>query len=326
MNGSTTSDDVNIILITAGSFIITLYLVGMLLNCIGFYLVYKSGHQLQTNQRLYLMNFITAEILMCTSQIWYVIGHILQHRSVQIYAGLVQCSLAISWCICMIFLTVDRFLEVKLNIAYHVYITPAKVVAANSFVWLLALSNITWMVSVEAFTDVNVIGIVLSFIFPAFEGLFLVICSTVYVYIFRRVKKKQKEARELNKVVSSSQKQQLSTLERKTQQRKKRETKARNFVPLYIILTFLVFSSIPELIAAVFLKGLQWTGIRRSYVMFVATALFATGYIVDALIYMTMYRGLRKMLVKKLRNRISTQSKTGEMSLAATMRASVYWS
>ena len=294
----------------------------MSLNGIGLYLVYHSGHRLQTNQRLYLMSFIMGEILMSVSQICYIVGHILQDRTIQVYAALIQCSLAISWCICMIFLTVDRFLEVRLNISYHVYVTQGRVIAANVFVWLLALSNITWMVSIEASTDIEVIGIVLSLIFPAFEGLFLVICSTVYVYIFRRVKKKQKEAQKL-KVTVNQQQQQMSTYEKKVIERKKRETRARNFVPLYIILTFLVFSSLPELITVVFLKGLKWTGVKRTYVMFVATGLFASGYIVDALIYLLMYRSLRLMFRRKVlrKNRVSTQSISEVASRRVTINA-----
>lgn len=304
-----TNDDVSTILIAIGTCIIMLYIIGISLNGIGLYLVYNSGYRLQTNQRLYLMNFIVGEILMSISQICYVIGHILQNRAIQIYAALAQCSLAVSWCMCMIFLTVDRFLEVRLNISYQLYVTHAKVVASNCFVWILGMANITWMIGLQASTDIDIIGIVLSLIFPIFEGLFLLVCSTVYVYIFSRVRKKQREAKRL-----TVQGKQLSTQEQKIHERKKQETKARNFVPLYIILTFLVFSSLPELITVVFLKGLKWTGIKRTYVMFVATTLFASGYIVDALIYLLMYRSLRVMFQRKIlrKSRISSNSFASE--------------
>ena len=326
MSNATANADVSTILITIGTFIIMLYIIGMSLNGIGLYLVYKSGHRLQTNQRLYLMNFIVGEILMSTSQVCYVVGHILQNRNIQIYAALVQCSLAVSWCMCMIFLTLDRFLEVRLNISYHVYVTQSRVVASNCFVWILALVNISWMVGLQAKTGIDIIGIVLSLIFPIFEGLFLVVCSTVYVYIFSRVKQKQREARKL-----TVQRKQLSTYEQKIHDRKKRETRARNFVPLYIILTFLVFSSLPELIVVIFLKGLNWSGVKRTYVMFVATSLFASGYIVDALIYLLMYRSLRVMFRRKIlrKSRVSTNSLASEagsrrMTTEGGRSASVY--
>ena len=254
------------------------------------------------------------------------VGHILQNRTIQIYAALVQCSLAVSWCMCMIFLTLDRFLEVRLNISYHVYVTQSRVVASNCFVWILALVNISWMVGLQAKTGIDIIGIVLSLIFPIFEGMFLVVCSTVYVYIFSRVKQKQREARKL-----TVQRKQLSTYEQKIHDRKKRETRARNFVPLYIILTFLVFSSLPELIVVIFLKGLNWSGVKRTYVMFVATSLFASGYIVDALIYLLMYRGLRVMFRRKIlrKSRVSTNSLASEagsrrMTTEGGRSASVY--
>ena len=132
------SHDVQIILFVVGTLIIVIYLIGITLNSIGLYLVNRAVNRLQPNQRLYLMNFIAAEILMSLAQIWYVIGHILQDRTLQVFAALmqctqctVQCTVAISRCLCMIFLTLDRLLEIKLNITYHVYGTQKRVTIAN---------------------------------------------------------------------------------------------------------------------------------------------------------------------------------------------------
>ena len=313
------------LLIGIGTSILLIYTTGLVLNSIGLYMVYRCVNRMQHNQRIYLMNFIVGEILMSFAQMSYVIGHIIQNRQMQKYAGLMQCTLAISWCLCMIFLTLDRFWEIKLNIKYHIYITNGRVFGAVVCVWLLAVANALWMMLVQSLTDYDVLGLVLAVIFPVFEAFFLLINASVYIYIFQKVKKKKREAAKQLK----AQPKQMTLHQQHMHEKKRRETRARNFVPFYIVVTFLVFSLLPELIAAVFLKGLNWTGIRRTYVMFAATTLFACGYIADALIYILMYQQLRKMFLKKVfRNRIGVsttqQEQSNTLSRAQSEFKSVY--
>jgi len=309
------------LLVGIGTSVLFIYMISLILNSIGLYMVYKCVNRMPHNQRIYLMNFIVGEILMALAQMSYVIGHIVQSRSVQVYAALTQCTLAISWCLCMIFLTLDRFWEIKLNIQYHVYITNERVTGSIVFVWMLATVNASWMMLSKEFTDIDVLGIVLSAIFPIFEALFLLVNASVYIYIFRKVKMKKREAEKQLKTTRK----QMTAHEQRIHEKKRKETRARNFVPFYIVITFLLFSLLPELIAAVFLKGLNWTGIKRTYAMFVATSLFGGGYIADALIYIFMYQQLRRMFLKKVRrNRIGTSSsmhhKTSVANALSTMQ------
>lgn len=278
-----------------------IYLFAIALHVLGIYLL-CSTNRVKENQRIFLINLSVFEIAMMCAQVIHSVSHIVHETELTIYSSITMCALALSWATGLMLMTIDRFLEVKLNIKYHLYVTPQRIRMALISTWLYAVLNNTWMFYVQHYKNFYLLKFIYTTLFPVFEAGFIITCTIVYTYIFIKLNQNQKGRNRVNR-------DKISTVVKQCSGHNNNK-KMSNFVPFYIIVTFLFFSGVPELITTIVVFVLE---IEDIYIELATLLLYVIGYITDAVIYIFLLRQLRQLLYRKLSSNrvgISRQSRT----------------
>ena len=191
----------------------------------------------------------------------------------------------------MYLITIDRFLEIYLNIKYNIMWSPKKTMC----VILLALT-----LSFLSLIPSYVIGlrktIFISnvYIFPILEVIFIIVASVVYTYIIKKVLQYRRNNKRLRKQLQENNK-------------GVRHTNLKNplkiFAPALIIVTFVLFmvgSNVVCLYAS-FKKA-------KRDVRIIPFILLPVGFVADAVIYIFNLISVRLSLKRKIWPRSSTDA------------------
>ena len=256
----------------------TLYTVAPLtLHIAGVHLIKKCSTY-PPQQRLYLIQISIIEIiflLINNDCLVYMEVYQFLPRMASYLQLFIKASLAIPWCNVMIFLTVDRVAQVWLNIKYERYVTTFRTRLLIMGAWGVGVGLFISMVIATLVTHLDALSIVHFHITQVFMGLVVVSLVPCYIYLCIQIKKiKRKDKRSGNNHSPDH-----------------ITVKIYYFVPLWIILTYIVTFLLPNILQIVF-KQVRY-GVT-CYFYIIAQFLFISGCLGDALVYILMDTRMRK--------------------------------
>ena len=179
----------------------------------------------------------------------------------------------------MFAITLDRFLELRLNIKYHLYWNKNR--TKNTLLFVSFIVNIAWIVflfiilSYEQSTMGSNIQNKINqnfytYFLPVINTMFVIFAVIVYSYIFLKLYNNRRKEKALRKQV------------------RRNETTANNIlrvnryrVPFWIILTFILFCIVPDILQLILFDYPDF----HDYIHSASYVLYRIGHIGDAVIY-----------------------------------------
>ena len=278
----------------------SLFSLTLLLHIFGMYLLAKYSNGVARNQRLYLVSLSASEILLALhhiiintvqfitsfplpNTIWLTVMQIIHYDGV--------------WIInfgTMIMLTLDRLAEVLLNIKYPLYVTRRKTILVLLTVWLVGIITVIMFTTLYFTYNVNYFDISYRYIYPVLDTAVVLTAIFVYSYIYVKLRRNKRCLPKFNRSVHMD------------QCAVNRSNKRKFFAPFLILITFLVFIYIPDVIHFTnmhLLKNQVW--FKR-----ICAVLYAMNMISDATIYIFLQKSIRKVIVRTLTPQSSTDVRT----------------
>lgn len=234
----------------------------------------------------------------------------------------------VAYILIMTLLTIDRFLEVYLNIRYPTIWSKWKTKVCLLTCYLIAVTIVVCLL-LACRDSHQVLGVLTTYIWPICHGVFIVTASVTYGYVLVKIRanrkrlaihtsslKRQGTSRDsefttsvvLHDMSTSPPPIAPTTSQQNTQRRQStRSSRLRNpsiaiikvlrgfYVPTLFIVTFLIFLVIPDMVyLGYFLAHCS----PPEWIYHVAAVLYALAPISDALIYTFAFRPVRQQLVK----------------------------
>ena len=164
--------------------------ISIILHLIGIYLLRKPN-QLHKNQIIYLQHLSICEII---SQIFICVILVLpnNHSMHNAYAAVVIFNSyfnTLTWLCIAILLTVDRFLEIWLNIKYELHVSNRRTTKALIAVWITNGLSAILAVFFSYVTNADLMKIIHRIILPVFMIIIIGIFVSTYIYIYLKLRK-----------------------------------------------------------------------------------------------------------------------------------------
>ena len=181
----------------------------------------------------------------------------------------------------MFALTLDRFLELRLNIKYNLYWNKNR--TKKTLILVCCMLNVAWVVLLCIIFSYQEPGlmlnihekiylVLLSYLVPVVDIVFIISATSVYSYIFFKLYKNRKAEQALIKQVRRNESNTNCTFKVK-----------RYRVPFWIIITFMLFWIVPNILLRISFSY----PVFHEYFLSVYLGLYATGPIADAVIYIS---------------------------------------
>ena len=261
----------------------TLSLFPITLHILGIYLLHQPN-TFHENQRLYLTNLSFAELLFLLPLNILPYLRILE-TSVTLYdyiALFAICGFAVPWLTMTIALTIDRFMQVYLNIKYDLYVTKkitTQVVIGSWLIGLGCLSSTAFAKYKYEFDSLRFTHIV---ILQLYNGGIIISFVATYTYIYKKIKR----IRCLDTAVVNK----LNVNSGGGGGRKSR------FIPYWIVITYIVFIMLPQSTNFILFQIIKIHHSKTT--MFVITTFFFDlGSLFNVLVYILMNASLRMRFI-----------------------------
>ena len=257
-------------------------------------LALRQTSSTQVNQKVYLIHLSVMEIVFLTSHnipLYMKLTNV--NQEVVYCTGLaVITAVAIPWYNLLLALTIDRFLQVYLNIKYQLYVTDKviKIIIFSCWFIGIALFGILFLLRIlyNYNTERLVHGVLYKIFLNIYHSLVIIIFLLTYGYIYYQLRK-VKESKD-GMAASSD-----------------RNRKA-NFIPFWIVISFILFILVPESIHICVSLNKQPdtdTAVHDQIEMFIfAMVLFDVGCLVDALLYIFLNEFVRERFLRCMRQMI----------------------
>ena len=182
----------------------------------------------------------------------------------------------------MFLITIDRFLEIYLNIKYRILWSPKKTMLALLFVVIISLFSLipSYLVGISKTYDFLIL-----YMFPLSEAIFFIVASSIYFYITKQVLRHRRNILQLQKQLQSN---------NKVVHHGEAENRFKMFVPTLIIVTFILF-----MVGSSILSLLDHFAIYKGAA--ISFILILIGYIVDPIIYIYNLKPIRPEFKKIVR-------------------------
>ena len=204
-------------------------------------------------------------------------------------------SAVIMYMFVMTLITIDRFMDIYLNIKYdiHWYAKSTKIALTAAFVVSLLSGIPAVIVGLE--DPWKVFKFLSLYVYPVLEGIFVVIALFTYFYIIKQVQKHKKISRKIEKQLRENH---IIPFQKPSRNR------FRIYVPTLIIITFILFTIGPNVIKFFYFLNI----IQNHYISHIAYLLIPVGFIADPLIYILNLKPVRTRLKQMIpgRNTIKT--------------------
>ena len=274
---------------------------GVTLHAVGLYFLFISK-SIAKNQKLFLTNLSLIEMIALVSVVISQLPDVYENEQLWLCNTAIQLGwIGITWFFIVVNLTVDRFLEVWLNIKYHVYITEEKIKWSLACCWVIGvISGSIIMYLFQTRKKEDIIEYLHVYIYPVPEALFIVLFCTVYVYLYTHIIKERNHRikRQARFSRSSS-----------TDNTSWSSIKAKHFIPFWIIITFIIFFLIPEITITIAFHTFKWR--KHKHPLYaIMVFMFTVGYIVDPVIYIFLHKAVRTTIVNRSRRRKITDIST----------------
>ena len=276
------------------------YLVPITLHLIGLYLLHATrwAHSNKI-QRLYLVNLSIAEIVRGVLKFLYPMILIWtgdSRNGAAFYLWMIQTSGGFLWYILvMVQLTVDRFLEVYLNLRYQIYCTEER--TKIGLIVSAALSTIIAIIMCCRLDvdDFDVTHYILSLYFwPATEITFLLVASFTYTYLFIKIRANRQKVKRL---LQQFPRERTPTQAELNRGRNLQKIKKHFYLPSFLILSFILFWIVPDMTEFFLMLCNKPVPSMTSLYVNISYSLAMT---IDALIYVFASAPVRNHLVKQL--------------------------
>ena len=268
----------------------TVQLVNIALHSIGCYLLitlYKRGQD--TTQRILLINLSATELLLN------VFGGVMSIQSIlilkgmdileeqHVYTSIIRDSgLMVIYFIDMYFITIDRLLEILLNINYYSYVSQEKVKYLLFATWLFGIIltigiTVTWHYLKFDYAKIHL------FVYPPLACPFVPLAIIVYSLIFYRYRKSR-----VAPTQSWNNRNARVSIVRTFRQ-------SKFFVVVFIILSFLLFVIFPGTIYSVSTFIKHKTKYRNQVIIYI---IYHLSHTVDFVTYVFLERAVRMLMWK----------------------------
>ena len=209
----------------------------------------------------------------------------------------------------MIFITLDRLFEFRLNIKYSLYWSPKKTFYAQTTVFsILILVFVCLIILKVFFTSFDFVKIIMIYVLPQFGIIFMILAIYTYYLIFKKLKQNRRTSRKIKQNIMM----QNLRIQNET------STKGfRVFVPSLIIATFILFSIIPYVTMLIYYYVFNE---QHQLLLKFILIMFPLGWLADAVIYIFTLRQIRREIagdicrllawMMKRENKISTKTGT----------------
>lgn len=169
-----------------------LFSPGILLHIFSVYILHLAKKtSLQNTQRLFFMHLSISEILIQLFAILRRVGRIYQNDDMIIYMNLAQAGFSfIVYYLVMIFITLDRFFIVYLNIQYPLFWCDQRTKYLITFTWCLAAGTL-----VTCFLLKPKETFLMVYFYPVFGLICILIAVLCYSYIFCKIYNNKKQDR-----------------------------------------------------------------------------------------------------------------------------------
>lgn len=272
--------------------IIILSAIGALLHILGSYVLLTLFRKVrQKVQWIYLINLSIAEglnnlFLFCFEVATLVSNRLLYFEEIGYYTVTISNILSHNCYFCLIYLTLDRLVSVLLPFKYSSYWSTYKAVLLSVVTWLVLLI----VSAVVLLTKIRYELYSYKYVGSTLDVLFLVIAAVSYALIFVRYSASKKSMRGR---INYPSKKEENNRNRRLKMKWVGLRKSFFFTPLMLVLNFVFFYDIPNLIY------LFVCLIPRSCSMHVRSVLlmlYVVRTISDALLYIFLLRRVRKWI------------------------------
>ena len=261
-------------------------LVTLSLHIVGIYLLSKPNTY-QKHQKIYLTNISVLEILFLMTSLAQAYFRYFKCDDCYMYAGIFFLAfIMVSWHNAMIVLTIDRYLEIRLNIKYELYISRRLARILVAFSW--SLGGLCFVVStvVQVFLKkINTCKMVSTFVLLPYSGILMAVLMFTYWYIYRKMKR----CRQIFPQTANS----VEHLRRKKHQ----------FVPIWIVFTYITCSIIPLIVLHKILSNGTNTRDRNSLLFHIIALLHICCCFGDVFIYIYLNLSMRRRFIGLFRQK-----------------------
>lgn len=307
-----------------------MWIVPIVLHCSGFYLLYRKNVNSSRVQRIYLLNLSVCETFMCTlflvdniigffkdkdetndaevfnngTNMTYDMSELTDEESSSVVLEIclvLQYALAVTLFFVMLFLTVDRFFEIYLNIKYSLYWSTKRSKYMMTAVWIVTVfHSVALTISVRYGYKNNIDELFLLHIHPTKDAVFLIAAGVTYGYIVMKLVRLSP--------LNNKHFEKASTRDSHTNTSRRSTATSKLLLPSLIILTYIVFMVFPNIVF------FCWHFEIKIFSNFDAMAdpFLCAGFCVDALLYTVLATAVGKaVLCRGCRRREEKKNRRG---------------
>ena len=278
--------------------VLVLNIGNVALHGFGIYILTCLYNQGQRNsQYLFLINLSSCEflisVLVCfkrvsdfisvSDEILPTINKIHNYITIVVFTGI-----AVVYYMAMVYITLDRLLSILLSLRYKIYCTETKAKHFLQVTWIVALLICTSVSLTHHFNGYIWQTTFFMYVYPTFDFAFIILALITYVFIFLKYRKSRR------KYFQSCIQPNITR-----ESTFKIFRKSNFFIPVLLILTFVIFMLIPDLVYLFY--GI--VGNNESDTLFVTCDVsYAISILADGWIYIFMQKSVRAMLWAKMHN------------------------
>ena len=285
----------------------------VIFHSIGAYLllcIYKNSRQ--SAEQVYLIHLSICELLMNLLEVFRRIPDLISHsaevneiiHSMQCYLMIAMFTgISVVYYLDMVYFTLDRLLDVLLNIKYPLYWNEAKAKRLVQGTWLFGIVLSIIISLLHYFIGYVWQDLMFKYCFPILDFSFTFLALVTYGFIFSKFKKTR---------ILPSQKGTTATLKTSAFHVLRR---SRFHLSFLLILTFLMFIVVPDL-TYLFVGVINNN--ETETLMICCWISYSLSNLSDACIYIFMQKPVKKLLIKKMnirRARINVHASSTEYSI-----------
>lgn len=196
----------------------------------------------------------------------------------------------VTWSLLMIAMTINKFLQIKLNIKYGLYVTKRVTRIVIALCWLCGPLCAIIFALLKHAVDLSMFYIFYTYVINLSSGVHIFTFIVAYTYIYHKsVKAKRVDSKQHRSVSATN------------SQNRSESIPIHRFVPFWLVLNSIVFLSLPSTALSIIRKD----GNKPSEVVyFVAQEVHITAISMDALFNLLVNKRIRKkckQLVQRVR-------------------------